>query len=64
MGKKNVLIGVRVEEELATILKDLAKDQDRSISYITRNLLTQVLITEGLLKADKFSKNNGIKNHS
>ena len=49
MGKKNVLIGVRVDEELAAVLKELAEKQDRSVSYITRNLLADALKAKGLI---------------
>lgn len=50
MGKKNVLIGVRVDEELAAVLKDMAEKEDRSVSYITRHLLIDALKAKGLMK--------------
>ncbi|MCH6259170.1 ribbon-helix-helix domain-containing protein [Puniceicoccaceae bacterium K14] len=50
MGKKNVTVGVRVDEELDQLLKSIAKKEDRTVSYIARELIVEGLKVKGILK--------------
>lgn len=43
MDKKTVSITVRVEEEIASKITQLANQDERSISYIIRKLLIEAL---------------------
>lgn len=50
MGKKNVTIGVRVDSELEEILKSIAKKEDRTLSYVARELIVEGLKAKGTIK--------------
>lgn len=50
MGKKNVTVGVRVDSELEELLKSIAKKEDRTVSYVTRELIVEGLKAKGILK--------------
>jgi len=40
---KNTTIGVRVDDTLLTILKELAKEEDRPIAAMARKLIVEAL---------------------
>ena len=50
MGKKSVTVGVRVDSEMDELLKSIAKKEDRTVSYIARELIVEGLKVKGLIK--------------
>lgn len=50
MGKKNVTIGVRIDSELEAILKSIAKKEDRTLSYVARELIVEGLKARDIVK--------------
>jgi predicted transcriptional regulator len=48
--KKDTTIGVRVDDELLSILSKLAEKEDRPLAAMTRLLVREALVRRGLLK--------------
>ena len=53
MGKKSITVGVRVDSELDDLLKAIAAKEDRSVSYIAREMILEGLKAKKLLKPKK-----------
>ncbi|THB66633.1 MAG: ribbon-helix-helix protein, CopG family [Gammaproteobacteria bacterium] len=43
MKKKEVVISVRIDSEISEIINALAKDDDRTVGWVARKLLTEAL---------------------
>ena len=48
--KKEVVLTVRVDQDIKEIISSIAEKDDRTIAWVTRNLITEALQTRKLLK--------------
>ncbi|MFW6152651.1 MAG: ribbon-helix-helix domain-containing protein [Verrucomicrobiota bacterium] len=51
--KKDITLGVRVDEDLEEQIRALAEKEDRSVSWMLRHLVLEGLKSKGLLKKRK-----------
>ena len=53
MSKKDTTIGVRVDDDLYSIIQSLAAEDDRPIASMARKLIVEALETRKILKKTK-----------
>ena len=51
--KKDIILTVRVDEKMYSLIQTLAKEDDRTQAWMTRRLLEEALQARGLIKAKK-----------
>lgn len=51
--KKDIILTVRVDEKIHSLIHSLAKKDDRTLAWMIRRLLEEALQAEGLIKAKK-----------
>jgi predicted transcriptional regulator len=51
--KKDIILTVRVDEKMYSLIQSLAKEDDRTQAWMTRRLLEVALQARGLIKAKK-----------
>ena len=51
--KKDIILTVRVDEKMYSLIQSLAKKDDRTQAWMTRRLLEEALQARGLIKAKK-----------
>ena len=51
--KKEVILTVRVDEEMNQIIQELADQDERTVAWILRKLLEEALQTRGLINRKK-----------
>lgn len=51
--KKEVILTVRVDEEMNQIVQDLADQDERTVAWMLRRLLEEALLARGLIKRKK-----------
>ena len=54
--KKEVIITARITSEMKEIIQSLADKDERTVAWMVRKLLTEVLTARGLLKTKKRDK--------
>ena len=50
--KKDIVLTVRIDKKLHSIISELAKSDDRTIAWIARKLIEEALQKRKLLKSD------------
>ena len=51
--KKDVILTVRVTEEVNAVIQDLANQDDRTVAWMLRKLLDEALQARGLSQGEK-----------
>ena len=51
--KKNIVLTIRIDEEMQTIIKTLSEDDDRTVAWMSRKLIEEALENRKLLKTSK-----------
>lgn len=51
--KKDIILTVRVDEKIHSLIHSLAKKDDRTLAWMIRRLLEEALQARGLIKAKK-----------
>lgn len=54
--KKEVVLTVRVDPEIKDLISAIAKEDDRTVAWVTRSLITEALQARRLLKPKPKSK--------
>lgn len=54
--KKEVILTVRVDPEIKDLISSIAKEDDRTVAWVTRSLITEALQARRLLKSKPKSK--------
>lgn len=58
MNKKDVILAVRVDAEIEKLVKSMAKKDDRSVSWIVRELIITGLKAKKIRISSKETRNN------
>ena len=51
--KKNIILTIRIDEEMQEVIKTLAETDERTIAWISRKLIEEALQARGILKHKK-----------
>ena len=53
MPKKDVILTIRVDEEMDSAIQTLAEADERTTAWMVRKLIEEALVARGVLKAPK-----------